>query len=190
MENFTRLNADTRISNIIFKTQSIITSEDQTTGRGPDFRLEESNARAQNLLPPGPVENQIWIRTYRHMDVLGKIKKKWNSENKFNENTIYNRKRYYTSYAVNGFSLSKKISKSNMMSSEILVNIKGEELHPHMEKFSLIARKTRIQNLQNVTKSESWFVLSRSTIIQTLKNPPEKKQSQSQRIKAKTKTKA
>lgn len=109
------------------------------------------------------------------MDVLGKIKKNWNSENKFNENTIYNRKRYYTSYAVNGFSLSKKISKSNMMSSEILVNIKGEELHPHMEKFSLIARKTRIQNLQNVTKSESWFVLSRSTIIQTLKNPPEKK---------------
>ena len=109
------------------------------------------------------------------MDVLGKIKKKWNSENKFNENTIYNRKRYYTSYAVNGFSLSKKISKSNMMSSEILVNIKGEELHPHMEKFSLIARKTRIQNLQNVTKSESWFVLLRSTIIQTLKNPPEKK---------------
>lgn len=65
MENFTRLNADTRISNIIFKTQSIITSEDQTTGQGPDFRLEESNARAQNLLPPGPVENQIWIRTYR-----------------------------------------------------------------------------------------------------------------------------
>jgi len=85
------------------------------------------------------------------MDVLKSIQQKFNSENRLNATTVYNRKRIYTNYAAAGLSFAKKIRSSAMLSdSPVPQTMKGQELEEEMAKISTMARKTRTANLKKL----------------------------------------
>jgi len=65
-----RINRHPRIQEVFQHLQSAITSEDPTTGQAIDYRLEEMNAMAQNLLPPGVPTRAVWRLLYRYIRLL------------------------------------------------------------------------------------------------------------------------
>ena len=153
------------LKTFILKTQSVLTSEDLTTGQAPDFRLEESNAGAQHQLPPGIPSKEVWIRIYRHWDGLQDNRKTWFENVGLKDPKIheYRKIRCEENLMKEIKAFQSVVRQSDYFKdSEEHKNLSGKQLHKDLRSFVKLSKKIRNKNLQLVCEKKSFLELSRT----------------------------
>ena len=149
----------------ILKSQSLLTSDNLTTGQAPDFRLEESNAGAQHQLPPGIPSKDVWLRIYRHWEGLQENRKAWFENVGLKDPKLHE----YTKLRCEE-NLLKEIHSFQILfrkykyfeDSEEHKSLAGKVLHPKLKDFVKLSKKIRQQNLQVVCEKKSLLELSKT----------------------------
>ena len=156
---------DSDVKTFILKSQSLLTSDNLTTGQAPDFRLEESNAGAQHQLPPGIPSKDVWLRIYRHWEGLQENRKAWFENVGLKDPKLHE----YTKLRCEE-NLLKEIHSFQILfrkykyfeDSEEHKSLAGKVLHPKLKDFVKLSKKIRQQNLQVVCEKKSLLELSKT----------------------------
>ena len=159
---------NTPVKTFILRTQSIITSSNLTTGQAPDFRLEETNAGAQNQLPPGIPTKDVWLRIYRHWEGLQENRKVWfeNASLKDPKDHEYSKLRCEENFEKEICAFQSVFRKSKYFeNSNEHKSLSGKPLHPKLKDFVELAKHIRNQNLQLVCNKKSFLELSKTESI-------------------------
>lgn len=152
------------VKTFILKTQSLVTSDNLTTGQAPDFRLEESNAGAQHQLPPGIPSNEVWLRIYRHWEGLNQNREAWFQNVGLKDPKIreYSRMRCEENLKkeIQGFQLIFR--KAQYFNGSEHRSLGGKILHSKLKDFVQNSKQIRFQNLQTVCTKKSLLELSKT----------------------------
>ena len=156
------------LKTFILKTQSVLTSDNLTTGQAPDFRLEESNDVAQHQLPPGIPSKEVWLRIYRHWDALQDNRKSWFENVGIKDPKIheYTKLRCEENLMKEIKAFQSVVRQSDYFKdSEEHKNLSGKQLHQNLRSFVDLSKKIRHKNLQLVCEKKSLLELSRTESI-------------------------
>lgn len=154
------------IKTFVISTQCLLVTEDETTGQGVDFRIEESNAVGQNLIPAGTIPSiNTWLRIYRNIEGLELNRQAWFKNHGLKDPRI----KVLTKVRCEG-NLMDEISalqmifrkKNYLKPSLVHTSLGGRQLHTDLKNFVSISKTSRNLNLQKVCQTRSFLTLSTS----------------------------